>query len=272
MTYALHLKRAGLLGVPSRFKCLGCLLESAVLVFDGRAGPSQRPAAASSVKGASQRSQRCFSEAWRSFTGAFRQEKLTYSLFQQGTQKISLLQIIDSRVYLKARFGLSTQRELFANQSQPSALLDPSYNRGVTVPSYNREVIVQTVLMQLYSSEPTQSGMCDGLVPQAFQAVVILFTSHGGSLLVGPARATSLDCIFRYTITLSTVVLSTQAHLNFSEESLSSYKYFHSRGHAVGNQLGAKCNLFVSKSLFILSGTTAESLRKLEAWVISVPL
>ena len=126
--------------------------------------------------------------------------------------------------------------------------------------------------MQLYSSEPTQSGMCDGLVPQAFQAVVILFTSHGGSLLVGPARATSLGCIFRYTITLSTVVLSTQTYLNFSEESLSSYKYFHSRGHAVGNQLGAKCNLFVSKSLFLLSGTTAESLRKLEAWVISVPL
>ena len=134
MTYALHLKRAGLLGVPSRFKCLGCLLESALLVFDGRAGPSQRPAAASSVKGASQRSQRCFSEAWRSFTGAFRQEKLTYSLFQQGTQKISLLQIIDSRVYLKARFGLSTQRELFANQSRTAA--QTSQNHGVAPSSY----------------------------------------------------------------------------------------------------------------------------------------
>ena len=87
MTYALHLKRAGLLGVPNRFKCLGCLLESALLVFDGRAGPSQRPAAASSVKGASQRSQRCSSEAWRSFTREFRQGKLTYSVFQQGTKK-----------------------------------------------------------------------------------------------------------------------------------------------------------------------------------------
>ena len=124
-------------------------------------------------------------------------------------------------------------------------------------------------LLQLYSSEPTQSDIC---VLQAFQDVVCLFTSHGGSILVGPARPRSFDCIFRYTITLSTVVLSTQTYLNFSEESLSSYKYFHSRGHAVGNQLGAKCNLFVSKRLFILSGTTAESLRKLEAWVISVPL